>query len=79
MRVVFLEVIQHGIQVKILSTRLSSQRTGRETFMTKQLILLRRKSRLEGIDAVLNYKGNVLNGLLVPLQADEGVACSVAA
>jgi amidase len=37
------------------------------------------KSREEGIDAALQFEGVTLDGLLVPLQADCGVACSVAA
>ncbi|KAJ8065173.1 hypothetical protein OCU04_005885 [Sclerotinia nivalis] len=47
----------------------------------KALDYIRRKSREEGIDAALRYKGNTskVYGLLVPLQADGGVACSVAA
>ncbi|EDN10015.1 predicted protein [Histoplasma mississippiense (nom. inval.)] len=44
------------------------------------LAYIRRKSREEGIDAALSTKdGNQLDGLLVPLQADGGVACQVAA
>lgn len=38
-----------------------------------------RKSREEGIDAALKIEEGKLDGLLVPLQADEGVGCSVAA
>ncbi len=37
------------------------------------------KSREEGIDAALQFEGVALDDLLVPLQADSGVACSVAA
>jgi amidase len=40
---------------------------------------IRWKSREEGIDAAMAHGGNNLDGLLVPLQADAGVACSVAA
>jgi amidase len=40
---------------------------------------IQQKSREEGIDAALRHEGNSLDGLLVPLQADGGVACSVAA
>jgi amidase len=45
----------------------------------KALEYIRRKSRDEGIDAALQFEGSSLDGLLVPLQADVGVACSVAA
>ncbi|TAQ84958.1 hypothetical protein B7494_g6715 [Chlorociboria aeruginascens] len=45
----------------------------------KALEYIRRKSREEGIDAALIFEGNNLDGLLVPLQADGGVACSLAA
>lgn len=38
-----------------------------------------RKSREEGIDAAMIYGEAELDGLLVPLQAEGGVACSVAA
>lgn len=37
------------------------------------------KSRKNGIDAALRHGEGKLDGLLVPLQAEEGVACSVAA
>lgn len=40
---------------------------------------IRRKSREEGIDAALQFEGATLDGLLVPIQADGGIACSVAA
>ncbi|KAL2071773.1 hypothetical protein VTL71DRAFT_13008 [Oculimacula yallundae] len=43
------------------------------------LAYIQRKSREEGIDAALRQEGEPLDGLLVPLQADRGVACSVAA
>ncbi|PGH09165.1 hypothetical protein GX51_00919 [Blastomyces parvus] len=44
------------------------------------LAYIRRKSREEGIDAALaRNAGRQLDGLLVPLQADSGVACQVAA
>ncbi|EER41559.1 amidase [Histoplasma capsulatum H143] len=44
------------------------------------VVYIRRKSREEGIDAALSTKDrNQLDGLLVPLQADGGVACQVAA
>lgn len=46
---------------------------------SKALDYIRRKSREEGIDAALQHEGNKLDGLLVPLQAEGGVACSVAA
>jgi amidase len=45
----------------------------------KALKYIRRKSREEGIDAALRFEEGNLDGLLVPLQADVGVACSVAA
>ncbi|KEZ45550.1 hypothetical protein SAPIO_CDS1884 [Scedosporium apiospermum] len=40
---------------------------------------IRQKSREEGIDAVLRSKGGLLDGILVPIQADGGVANQVAA
>lgn len=40
---------------------------------------IRKKSRDEGIDAALSWKGSKLDGLLVPIQADKGAACQVAA
>lgn len=43
------------------------------------LTYIQLKSREEGIDAALRVQGNTLDGLLVPLQADGGAACSVAA
>ncbi|OAT05815.1 amidase [Blastomyces gilchristii SLH14081] len=44
------------------------------------LAYIRRKSREEGIDAALSRgDGRQLDGLLVPLQADSGVGCQVAA
>jgi len=45
----------------------------------KALEYIRQKSRDEGIDAALRLEEDNLDGLLVPLQADGGVACSVAA
>lgn len=46
----------------------------------KALEYIHRKSRTEGIDAALNHAdAGQLDGLLVPLQADDGVACSVPA
>lgn len=50
-----------------------------EEFYTQALNYIRRKSREEGIDAALNFEGETLDGLLVPLQAEGGAACSVAA
>jgi amidase len=38
-----------------------------------------RKSREEGIDAAMRHGEIELDGLLVPVQAEDGVACSVAA
>lgn len=46
---------------------------------SKALEYIRRKSQDEGIDAALQHEGDGLDGLLVPLQAEGGVACSVAA
>ncbi|TQB74949.1 hypothetical protein MPDQ_003982 [Monascus purpureus] len=45
----------------------------------KALAYIRRKSREEGIDAALSCGGLQLDGLLVPVQAETGVACQVAA
>lgn len=46
----------------------------------KALDYITRKSRVEGIDVALSLRGGgTLDGLLVPLQADQGAACSVAA
>lgn len=50
-----------------------------EDIYLKAVEYIRRKSRDEGIDAALRLEGDNLDGLLVPLQADGGVACSVAA
>lgn len=46
---------------------------------TAAVDFIRRKSRDEGIDAALKSQGAMLDGLLVPVQADGGVACQVAA
>ncbi|KAI9693812.1 MAG: hypothetical protein M1822_003083 [Bathelium mastoideum] len=46
---------------------------------TKALEYIVRKSREEGIDSALRHEAGDLDGLLVPLQAEGGVACSVAA
>ncbi|KAH8602431.1 amidase signature domain-containing protein [Bisporella sp. PMI_857] len=43
------------------------------------LSYMRLKSQEQGIDAALKFDGVDLDGLLVPLQADSGAACSVAA
>ncbi len=43
------------------------------------LRFIRRKSREEGIDAALCHPGGDLHGLLVPIQAEDGVATQVAA
>jgi len=43
------------------------------------LAFIRQKSREEGIDAALRTGVARLDGLLVPVQADGGVACQVAA
>lgn len=45
----------------------------------KALAYIQLKSREEGIDAALRLHDDALDGLLVPLQADGGGACSVAA
>ena len=45
----------------------------------KALTYILQKSRDEGIDAVMRHGKGQLDGLLVPLQAEGGVACSVAA
>ena len=46
----------------------------------KALQYIRAKSREEGIDAALQLSGDSpLDGLLVPIQAEGGVACQVAA
>lgn len=45
----------------------------------KALNYIRRKSREEGIDAALQFQQLELNGLLVPIHADGGVACQLAA
>jgi amidase len=46
---------------------------------SKALEYIWRKSREEGIDAAMMHGEEELDGLLVPLQADKGTACSVAA
>ncbi len=50
-----------------------------EDIYLKALEYIRQKSRDEGIDAALQVNGDSLDGLLVPLQADGGAACSIAA
>ncbi|WEW57144.1 amidase [Emydomyces testavorans] len=45
----------------------------------RALAYIRKKSREEGIDAALSWKGLKLDGLLVPVQDDGGAACQVAA
>ncbi|EEP81511.1 predicted protein [Uncinocarpus reesii 1704] len=45
----------------------------------RALEYIRKKSREEGIDAALSWKGSKLDGLLVPVQAERGVASQVAA
>ena len=49
------------------------------TVYTRALKYIMWKSREEGIDAALRHETGGLDGLLVPLQAEGGVACSVAA
>lgn len=52
----------------------------RDEVYSKALEYIVRKSRAEGIDAAMKQgENNELDGLLVPLQADGGAACSVAA
>ncbi|KAH8167160.1 hypothetical protein CIB48_g1054 [Xylaria polymorpha] len=43
------------------------------------LRFIHQKTRDEGIDAALGYEGKLLDGLLVPVQADGGVATQIAA
>jgi amidase len=50
-----------------------------EDVYLKAIEYIRRKSREEGIDAALRFEGDNLDGLLVPLQAEGGAACSLAA
>lgn len=45
----------------------------------KALEFIRRESRERGIDAAMQRGNDTLDGLLVPLQAEGGVACSLAA
>lgn len=59
--------------------RCLDSRNGSDDKYREALAYIRRKSREEGIDAALKDGGGALDGLLVPLQADGGVACSVAA
>lgn len=46
---------------------------------TKALEYTLPKSREEGIDAAMKHEGGKLDGLLVPLLAEGGVGCAVAA
>lgn len=50
-----------------------------EAVYSKALRYILRKSRKEGIDAAMMHGRDKLDGLLVPVQAEGGVACSVAA
>ncbi|KAI0809936.1 amidase signature domain-containing protein [Xylaria sp. FL0064] len=50
-----------------------------EEVYIKALEYIRKKSRDEGIDAAMIHEGSELDGFLVPVQAEGGVACSVAA
>jgi amidase len=50
-----------------------------ESVYREALEYIQRQSRERGIDAALRYEDDKLDGLLVPLQAEGGVACSVAA
>ncbi|KAI9739339.1 MAG: hypothetical protein M1834_007552 [Cirrosporium novae-zelandiae] len=45
----------------------------------KALEYIRRKAREEGIDTAMSSEGRELDGLLVPIQAEDGVAVQVAA
>ncbi|KAJ8132822.1 hypothetical protein O1611_g803 [Lasiodiplodia mahajangana] len=54
-------------------------RDGGEAVYSRALKYIRQKSREEGIDAALRHGDIELDGLLVPVQAEGGVACSVAA
>lgn len=50
-----------------------------DVIYSKALKYIVQKSRDEGIDAAMKHSKGELDGLLVPLQAEGGVACSVAA
>lgn len=50
-----------------------------EAVYSKALEYNLKKSREEGIDAALAHEKGELDGILVPVQAERGVACSVAA
>jgi amidase len=50
-----------------------------DTIHGKALVYIRRESRERGIDAAMKSGEDTLDGLLVPLQAEGGVACSLAA
>ena len=59
--------------------RCLESKDGDDEVYSKALEYVVRKSREEGIDAAMRHGEDELNGLLVPLQAEGGVACSVAA
>jgi amidase len=59
--------------------RCLDSKNGRDDKYHEALAYVRRKSREEGIDAAMKDGEDALDGLLVPLQVDGGVACSVAA
>jgi amidase len=59
--------------------RCLDSRDSRDDTYREAVAYIRRKSREEGIDAAIKDGEGVLDGLLVPLQADGGVARSVAA
>jgi amidase len=59
--------------------RTLESKDGNGAVYSKALEYMLRKSREEGIDAAMRHGDIELDGLLVPLQAEEGVACSVAA
>ncbi len=73
------EHIQHGLQVRITSDKCLESKDWPDDIRLKALEYIRKKSREEGIDAALRFGQKSLDGLLVPLQADKGVACSLAA
>ena len=59
--------------------RCLESKDGDETIYARALEYVRRESRERGIDAAMRSGDNRLDGLLVPLQADGGAACSLAA
>lgn len=59
--------------------RCLESKDGDDEAYSKAMEYVVRKSREEGIDAAMRHGEDDLDGLLVPLQAEGGVACSVAA